>query len=135
MALEASLNHAVLRDTRSNRTFAQCLGHVAETIERQFQAFDNLGGNFIRRRRQIGIVERVILDPEDIEIDLVAGQQGFQREALEHPQGNDCGTSTPVVGFAISFPFSEHPTETEYVVNDIWLQQKIDDPDSEDVEP
>ena len=32
VALEASVNHAVLRDTRSNRTFAQCLGHVAETI-------------------------------------------------------------------------------------------------------
>jgi hypothetical protein len=36
VALEASVNHAVLRDTRSNRTFAQCLGHIAETIERQF---------------------------------------------------------------------------------------------------
>jgi hypothetical protein len=44
LALEASVNHAVLCDTRSNRTFAQCLGHVAETIERQLQAFDNLGG-------------------------------------------------------------------------------------------
>ncbi|MDQ7903515.1 Z1 domain-containing protein [Phytohabitans sp. ZYX-F-186] len=48
---------------------------------------------------------------------------------LQHPERAD---GTPVVGFAISFPFSEHPTETEYVVNEIWAQQEIDDFDDGD---
>ncbi|MEV4277696.1 Z1 domain-containing protein [Actinoplanes xinjiangensis] len=34
-----------------------------------------------------------------------------------------------VVGFAISFPNSEDPHETEYVVNTIWRNQEIDDLD------
>ncbi|MFV2008761.1 Z1 domain-containing protein [Micromonospora sp. LOL_027] len=38
----------------------------------------------------------------------------------------------PVVGFAISFPFSGHPSDTEYVVNEIWRQQEIDELDPED---
>jgi hypothetical protein len=41
---------------------------------------------------------------------------------------------TPIVGYAISFPCSEHPTDTEYVVNEIWKQQEIDDWDYEDLE-
>ncbi|PWU59460.1 endonuclease [Micromonospora globispora] len=44
---------------------------------------------------------------------------------IEHPEAGQ-GPSLPLVGFAISFPFSEHPTETEYVVNDIWRQLEID---------
>jgi hypothetical protein len=50
---------------------------------------------------------------------------------LQHPSRAD---GTPVVGFAISFPFSKHPTETEYVVNEIWAQQEIEDFDNGDSE-
>ena len=35
----------------------------------------------------------------------------------------------PLVGFAISFPFSRHKTEIEYAVNEIWQQQFLDEPD------
>ncbi|GGR73228.1 endonuclease [Micromonospora fulviviridis] len=45
---------------------------------------------------------------------------------IEHPRPNVKQEVLPLVGFAISFPFSEHPTETEYVVNEIWRQQEID---------
>jgi len=38
----------------------------------------------------------------------------------------------PLVGFAISFPFSEHSNQTEYVVNEIWQQQALDSVDDED---
>ncbi|MET8310924.1 Z1 domain-containing protein [Micromonospora sp. NPDC005173] len=51
---------------------------------------------------------------------------------IEHPQQTPDRDRLPVVGFAISFPFSEHPTETEYVVNEIWKQQEIDYYDDED---
>ena len=37
-----------------------------------------------------------------------------------------------MVGFAISFPFSEHSTETEYVVNEIWQQQAFEEPDTDE---
>jgi hypothetical protein len=40
--------------------------------------------------------------------------------------------TTPVVGFAMSFPFSKNSTETEYVVNEIWQQQAFDDPDADE---
>jgi hypothetical protein len=39
-----------------------------------------------------------------------------------------------VVGFAISFPFSDNATETEYVVNEIWHRLGFDDGDDEDAE-
>ncbi|MFI5485647.1 Z1 domain-containing protein [Micromonospora echinaurantiaca] len=51
---------------------------------------------------------------------------------IEHPQQSANHDRLPVVGFAISFPFSKHPTETEYVVNEIWKQQEIDYYDDED---
>ena len=38
----------------------------------------------------------------------------------------------PLVGFAISFPFSEHSTQTEYVVNEIWQQQALEGLDGDD---
>jgi hypothetical protein len=45
------------------------------------------------------------------------------------------GSAAPVVGFAVSFPYSGHSTETEYVVNEIWQQQAFDEPDlDEDVD-
>ena len=53
---------------------------------------------------------------------------------LKNPLGPTGTDLPPVVGFAISFPFSEHPTETEYVVNEIWQQQALDDPDDEDTD-
>ena len=59
----------------SARLFAKRGGDVAEAVERRLQVFDDLGRDFIGRRQQIGIVERVILEPEDVEIDLVARQQ------------------------------------------------------------
>ena len=43
---------------------------------------------------------------------------------LVNPIGADLA---PLVGYAISFPFSKHPTETEYVVNEIWQRQAFDE--------
>jgi len=40
----------------------------------------------------------------------------------------------PLVGFAISFPFSEHSTQTEYVVNEIWQQLALEGLDDDDEE-
>ncbi|CAL9399691.1 hypothetical protein [Nocardiopsis dassonvillei] len=40
----------------------------------------------------------------------------------------------PLVGFAISFPFSRHQLKTEYVVNDIWFKQDMEFDDFEDEE-
>ena len=40
----------------------------------------------------------------------------------------------PLVGFAISFPFSEHSTQTEYVVNEIWQQLALEGLDGDDEE-
>jgi hypothetical protein len=55
---------------------------------------------------------------------------------LEYPQAAVPGDMPPLVGFAISFPFSGHSAQTEYVVNEIWQQQAFDglDDDNEDVE-
>ncbi|MCL7458593.1 Z1 domain-containing protein [Micromonospora sp. MSM11] len=53
---------------------------------------------------------------------------------IEHPEARDQPSLPPLVGFAISFPFSEHPTETEYVVNDVWRQLEIDIFDDEDLD-
>ncbi|MCE6999974.1 Z1 domain-containing protein [Saccharothrix sp. S26] len=58
---------------------------------------------------------------------------------LEHPAATAARKAkqpipdglSPIVGFAISFPFSRHATEVEYVVNDIWLQQELDDLDGD----
>ena len=48
---------------------------------------------------------------------------------LQNPLPGDPGSAVPVAGFAISFPFSGHQTETEYVVNEIWQQLAFDEPD------
>jgi len=53
---------------------------------------------------------------------------------LKNPLEADWHHMPPVVGFAISFPFSEHSEKTEYVVNEIWQQQALDDPDDEDTD-
>ena len=51
---------------------------------------------------------------------------------LKNPLQENGGEAIPVVGFAISFPFSEHSTETEYVVNEIWQQQAFEEPDTDE---
>ena len=51
---------------------------------------------------------------------------------IQHPDWTAEKQPPPLVGFAISFPFSEHPTETEYVVNEIWRQQGLDIDDEAD---
>jgi hypothetical protein len=53
---------------------------------------------------------------------------------ISPPAENPCPAETPLVGFYISFPFSQKPTATEYVVNDIWKQQEIDTLDDEDTD-
>ena len=55
---------------------------------------------------------------------------------LRNPLASDVEEKLPLVGFAISFPFSENSAKTEYVVNEIWRQQELgglddDDEDSE----
>ena len=51
---------------------------------------------------------------------------------LVNPIGADL---PPLVGYAISFPFSKHPTETEYVVNEIWQRQAFDEDADSDEDP
>ena len=48
---------------------------------------------------------------------------------LENPLQDHLPDAPPVVGFAISFPYSRHKTETEYAVNEIWQQQAFGEPD------
>ena len=51
---------------------------------------------------------------------------------LKNPLADDQPEAPPVVGFAISFPFSGHAIETEYVVNEIWQQLAFDEPDTDE---
>ena len=51
-----------------------------------------------------------------------------------HPEHDGCTDTTPIVGFAASFPYSEQATEIEYVVNKIWSQQEIETLDGGDVD-
>jgi hypothetical protein len=46
---------------------------------------------------------------------------------LTNPMEESVGDAPALVGFAISFPFSTHQAKTEYVVNEIWQQQEVDD--------
>jgi hypothetical protein len=52
---------------------------------------------------------------------------------LANPTLDKNPDAEPVVGFAISFPYSEHvqDTEVEYVVNEVWLQQAFGDAEPE----
>ena len=52
---------------------AQC--DLAEVVESGFQVLDGFGGDLVRRRQEIGVVERVVLEPENVEVDLVAGDE------------------------------------------------------------
>lgn len=51
---------------------------------------------------------------------------------LENPLQKKSPGDPPVVGFAISFPYSKHKTETEYAVNEIWQMQAFGDPDPDE---
>jgi hypothetical protein len=51
---------------------------------------------------------------------------------LIHPKASPCPDRSPIVGFAVSFPESSHPRETEYVVNNIWRELEIDDLDDDE---
>jgi hypothetical protein len=44
-----------------------------------------------------------------------------------NPAGESDPGAFPVVGFAISFPYSRHAADTavEYVVNEVWRQQVL----------
>ena len=50
---------------------------------------------------------------------------------LKDPRPYQIPGAPPVVGFAISFPYSSHgvQTATEYVVNKVWQQQVLGEPD------
>ncbi|MFI9269886.1 Z1 domain-containing protein [Kitasatospora sp. NPDC052896] len=50
------------------------------------------------------------------------------------PTTDDAEVRTPLVGFAVSFPFSADPGKTEYVVNNIWLQEDIETEDDEEID-
>jgi hypothetical protein len=51
---------------------------------------------------------------------------------LKNPLSVDGSRTPPLVGFAISFPFSENSKETEYVVNEIWQKQALEGMDEGD---
>ncbi|HEY1430321.1 MAG TPA: hypothetical protein VGF39_01605 [Stellaceae bacterium] len=44
---------------------------LAEAVERRFQILDDFGRDLVGRRQQVGIVERVVLEPENVKIDPV----------------------------------------------------------------
>jgi Z1 domain-containing protein len=51
---------------------------------------------------------------------------------LIHPKASLSPDRSPIVGYAVSFPESTYPRETEYVVNSIWRDLEIDDLDDEE---
>src|SRR5437016_11155624 len=55
----------------------------AEAVERRLQILDDFGGNLVGGRQEVGVVERVVLEPEDVEVDLVASDEVGMREAPE----------------------------------------------------
>jgi len=61
----------------------QAQRNFTEAVECGLQVFDDFGGDLIGRRQQVGVVERVVLEPEDVEIDLVAGDKISMREPPE----------------------------------------------------
>ncbi|MBB5998108.1 Z1 domain-containing protein [Streptomonospora salina] len=46
---------------------------------------------------------------------------------VERKSAADGSQDHPLVGFKVSFPCSEHQSDTEYVVNSIWKQEGFDD--------
>ncbi|RAJ61669.1 Z1 domain-containing protein [Streptomyces sp. Amel2xB2] len=54
-------------------------------------------------------------------------EQGLLLIYLVQRSAADGTPLQPLVGFKASFPFSEHQSDTEYVVNSIWKQEGLDD--------
>ncbi|MFE7032171.1 Z1 domain-containing protein [Streptomyces sp. NPDC057621] len=50
---------------------------------------------------------------------------------VERPTAENAAPQSPLVGFKVSFPLSEHQSDTEYVVNSIWQQEGLDALDDE----
>jgi len=55
----------------------------AEAVECGFQVLDDFGGDLVRRRQKVRIVERIVLEPENVEIDLVTGDEIGMRKPPE----------------------------------------------------
>ncbi|MFC7308452.1 Z1 domain-containing protein [Streptomyces monticola] len=53
---------------------------------------------------------------------------------IERPASADGAAQPPLVGFKVSFPRSQHQSDTTYVVNSIWQQEGLDTYDEEDSE-
>ena len=47
--------------------------HLAEPFQRRLKVLDHLYGDFIRRRQAVRVDVAIVLQPEDIEVQLVAG--------------------------------------------------------------
>jgi hypothetical protein len=62
---------------------AQRVRHPPEPFQRPLQILHDLRRNFLRRRQQVGIIKGIVLEPEDIEVDLVAGDEVRIGEAPE----------------------------------------------------
>jgi hypothetical protein len=45
------------------------------------------------------------------------------------------GTNEPVLGFAISFPYSERAKPVDYQVNNVYWQQEFDFVDEDEADP
>jgi hypothetical protein len=63
-----------------SRFFAQLPGNAFKLLQRGFQVFDDFGGDDIRRGQVGGIFQGLVAQPEDVEIDFVAGDQFFVGE-------------------------------------------------------
>src|SRR5205807_716879 len=57
--------------------------NAAETLQSGFQALDDFGGDLVWRRQAVGVLEARVLEPEDVEVELVALDQLVIAEATE----------------------------------------------------
>ena len=61
----------------------QLLTHIPELLKRSLKILNYLGSDLLRRRQVRRILKTVILQPEDIEVQLIASLQLVVAEALE----------------------------------------------------
>jgi hypothetical protein len=61
----------------------QILRDRRELFQRGFQVGGDLGGDHVGRRQVGGFLQRLVLQPEDVEVELVAPGQFFLVEAYE----------------------------------------------------
>jgi hypothetical protein len=57
--------------------------YISERVQRRFQVFDDLLRKDIRRRHFIQVIQAVVLQPENIQAGLVAGNEVVVRKVLE----------------------------------------------------